>query len=241
MPSCPVRLRLYATIRDDQNTLLQTEDVVQCDFPIRSLPMHISAELLRTLWLEILGGVIAAGVVAVLVYLWTRAHRLASRTHRVLVYVSSGSTCRDPMAKVITEQILASRKLKHPIDIYAVGLAPTDKEASFGAQEIIKEMYHHDFLKNHKPAPVTAKLVNKANLILVMDKKLFDATESTLPRSKTYMLKPFFGLDGDITDPYHEHGERDPATLERYRACAAELKEILSQHIDKLLRALGAL
>jgi protein-tyrosine-phosphatase len=214
--------------------------------------------LLRSLWREILGGIIAIGVAAVLQEVYSKGalgilligiglsavlaivlRVLAGRTHKVLVYVSSGSTCRDPMAKAITEQLLAGRRLKHPVDIYAVGLVPSGTQTSYGARQAIKEMYNADLLKDHKPTAITDELVAKADLILVMDKKLFDATKNTLPQNKTHILKDFFGLDGDVTDPWKSIGERDPKMLERYKKCADELKQILSTHMDTLLNALG--
>jgi protein-tyrosine-phosphatase len=161
-------------------------------------------------------------------------------THKVLVYVSSGSTCRDPMAKAITEQLIVGRELKYPVDIYAVGLVPRAKQASYGARQAIKEMYNADLLKDHKPVTFTEELIDKADLILMMDKKLFNATKDRLPQNKTHILKEFFGLSGDVENPYRRRGERDPETLGRYRRCAAELKQILSTHMDTLLNALGA-
>jgi protein-tyrosine-phosphatase len=144
------------------------------------------------------------------------------------------------MAKAITEQLLVGRKLKHPVDIYAVGLVPKAKQASYGAQQAIKEMYNADLLKDHKPVTFTEELVDKADLILMMDKKLFNATKDRLPQNKTYILKEFFGESGDVANPWRPWGGRDPKTLERYRTCAAELKQILSTHLDTLLNALGA-
>lgn len=189
---------------------------------------------------EVAAGLIVAALLAMLAYLRGKAKRVRMHTRRVLLYVSQGGTCRDPMAKAITEQLFASRRLKHPIDIYAVGVMPVDTTASYGARKVIEEMYSVDLLRNHKPATAPKELIERADLILVMDKKLFDATDVTLPRSKTHILKEFFGLKGDIADPYRATGERDPETMKRYRDCANELREILSNHLDDLLRALDA-
>lgn len=174
-------------------------------------------KLLRSLWREILGGVIAIGLAAALgvgeVQQWSSPILLVGgallvvvvvalckllwRPHKVLVYVSSGSTCRDPMAKAITEQLLVGKKLKHRVDIYAVGLVPSGTEASFGARTTIKKMYREDLLKDHKPATFTPELVDKADLILVMDKRVLNATTATLPASKTHLLKEFFLQEDD--------------------------------------------
>jgi protein-tyrosine-phosphatase len=195
---------------------------------------------LYSLWPEVAAGVIAAGVVATLGFLYAKTGGWLRRNHRVLVFVSSGGTCRDPMAKVITEELLAGRKLKYPVDVYAAGLNPLETQASAAAQQTIKDMYHRDLLKDHKPVRLTPDLVERADLILVMDKSLYDVTKTTLPPTKTHILKEFFGVSGNIDDPYRYIGQTDPKTLARYRACADELRQILSQHMDTLLKALRA-
>jgi protein-tyrosine-phosphatase len=196
-------------------------------------------EWLHSLWPEVVAGVITAGVLASLGYLYAKTRTIVGRNRKVLVYVSSGGTCRDPMAKAITQQLLAGQKLKYPIDIYAVGLNPIENGPTFAARQTIKDMYRRDLLKDHKPTRFTADLVNKADLILVMDNTLFEATKNTLPSEKTHVLKDFFGLKGNVDDPYHSMGQKDPKTLARYRACADELKQIISENMDKLLKGLG--
>jgi protein-tyrosine-phosphatase len=120
-------------------------------------------------------------------------------------------------------------------------LVPSGTEASFGARETIKKMYREDLLKDHRPSTFTPELVDKADLILVMDKHVLNATTATLPANKTHLLKEFFlQQDDDIVDPYQEKGERDQATLRRYEACADELRRIISTHLDGLLKALDA-
>ena len=164
------------------------------------------------------------------------------RPRKVLVYVSSGGTCRDPMAKAITEQLLKNVKLKYPIDIYAVGMNPSDNEttASFAAQQTIKDMYNHDLLKKHRPMRISSRLMDKADLILVMDRHLFEGNKSTFPLEKTHVFQKFFtGVDGDIPDPYELFGAKDPVTLARYKACAEEIKKIISNNLGVLLKALG--
>ena len=81
---------------------------------------------------------------------------------RMLVYVSSGGTCRDPMAKVITTKLLEHRKLKHPLQIEAKALGPINKsEASYAARYAIKKMYKADLLAEHKPELLTRETVEQ--------------------------------------------------------------------------------
>ncbi len=196
-------------------------------------------EWLNSHWPGVEDGLLTTAVLAALGYFYSVARTYLHRNHKVLVYVSSGGTCRDPMAKAITEQLLKGHKLKHPIDVYAVGLNPLEKSASFAAQQTMKDMYGLDLLKRHRPRRFTQRLSDRANLILVMDRHLFTGNKNTFPSEKTYLLKQFFGLEGDIADPYQSMGQNDPKTLARYRACAEELKKIISENMDKLLTALG--
>lgn len=168
---------------------------------------------------------------AKLTTLWRR------RTPKTLVFLSSGSTCRDPMAKAIMSKLLVGRKLKHPIIIRAAGLGPiSEDEASYAARYVIKEIYGEDLLIDHKPELLTVELAKRADLILVMDKSLLLTPGKTLPKEKTFLLKEYFGLNGDLRDPWPDG--KDPATLSRYRRCAEELQQVLSQNLDRLVDVL---
>jgi protein-tyrosine-phosphatase len=155
------------------------------------------------------------------------------RRRKTLVFLSAGGTCRDPVAKAIASQLFQTRKLKHPIDIRAVGLGPVEEsKASYAARYVIKEMYGEDLLMDHKPEMLTKKLAQRADLILVMDRSLLTTPGKTLPSEKTYLLKEFFGGNGDVTDPYPDG--MNPETLARYRNCAEELRKLLTENIETL-------
>jgi protein-tyrosine phosphatase len=178
---------------------------------------------------------ISGASISVLFALWIWFRR-RDRT-KILVFLSTGSTCRDPMAKAITSKLLESRKLKHPIEIKAVGLGPIGKsEASYAARYVIKEMYNEDLLKDHKPELLTPELANEADLILAMDKSLLTSRGKTLPEGKTFLLKDFLGKSGDVTDPWPDG--KDEATLSRYRRCAEDLRQLLTENLDRLVRIL---
>ncbi len=145
------------------------------------------------------------------------------------------------MAKAITQELLKDVELKYPIDIYAFGMNPhkDEKGASLAARKAIEKMYGRDLLKDHKPKKIDSRVLDRADLILVMDRYLFKGNKSTFPLEKTHVLKKFFlGTDGDVEDPYRRIGTSDPETLARYQACAEEIKNIISENREKLLRAL---
>lgn len=119
----------------------------------------------------------------------------------------------------------------------AAGLGPLSKEeVSYAARYVIREMYGRDILKRHKPELLTPELAEKADLILTMDRHLQSHVGKTLPVGKTFLLKEFLGEKGDVRDPFPDG--KDPATIERYRACAEELKRLLSGQTDRIVKAL---
>ena len=163
-------------------------------------------------------------------------HYLRNR-HKILVFLSAGGTCRDPMAKAIAEQLLHSKNPRPRIRIRAAGLGPlSGTDASYAARYVIREMYGKDLLKHHRPELLTPELREEADLILVMDKSLLTTPGKTLPSGKAFLLKEFLGLEGDVVDPWPDG--KDDATLSRYRACAEELRTLLSSNTDRILKAL---
>ena len=170
------------------------------------------------------------------IYFIRKVYRI--RSGKTLVYVSTGGTCRDPMAKAITIKLLEKYKLRHPLHIIAAGRGPLSKtEASFGARYAIKEIYHEDLLADHKPELLTPELVNKADLILLMNRY----QKKGLPQEKTFGFKEFFGLEGDIDDPWDERQPdgQDMQTFSRYKKCADEIKTILETNIEHLIKVLN--
>lgn len=215
-------------------------------------------ETVPTLWREVAGGLVVAliiylttilyehplrlvvcvvGVLSIVIVAWFVVVQARSRT-RMLIYLSAGGTCRDPMAKAITDKLLEDRMLKFRIDVRAVGLAPGNhSHASYAARYVIREMYGEDLLKEHRATPLTNELIERADLILAMEKSMLLTPGKMFPKGKAFGLKEFFELPGEVTDPWPDG--KDAATLDRYRSCARELREILTANIVKLIDTLA--
>jgi protein-tyrosine-phosphatase len=86
-------------------------------------------------------------------------------------------------------------------------------------------LYGEDLLAFHKPKSLTPKIIEKADLILVMTSPM----KHGLPTAKTYTLKEYGGGAGDIMDPFG-------GDLGRYLKCANELSESLDKVIAWLLK-----
>lgn len=164
---------------------------------------------------------------------WLRDLGIAKRLdEKLVVFVSHGGTCRDPMAKVIAQKLLQANPPSYPIRFEAAALIqPSGPTASFAAREVIKEMFDKDLLATYRSSALSPALIEDADLILVMDTSLI--IRKLLPSEKTFVLKPYFGLTGDIVDPYPDG--RDEATLARYRTCARELREIIEANLASLI------
>jgi protein-tyrosine-phosphatase len=162
----------------------------------------------------------------------SHAARKLKKNGKLILFVSQGGTCRDPMATVIAEEAL---KVKMPeqnnIKFMGCGIGPSAaNEASFAAQHVIHEIYGKELLKTYKPNVVTQELIRAADLILVMDRHQLN--NKVFPENKTFLIKAFFGLKGDVKDPYPDG--RDEKTISRYRTCAEELKSIIENRFEYL-------
>jgi len=162
----------------------------------------------------------------------------ARRSRRLLVFVSSGGTCRDPMAKVIAEKLIQDRvpELKDlKVEGRALLKSTSKSEASHAARMAIRDLFGEDLLADYVPLSISARDIERSDLILVMAADLLHKDE--LPARKTYIFKEFFGFRGDVEDPWPDG--RDEETLTRYRATAEEIKTVMESGIDRLVRTLG--
>jgi|SRR5215218_406241 len=156
----------------------------------------------------------------------------------VVVFVSSGGTCRDPMAKAVTQALLARQAPDARIRLETGALGTPSKEsASNAARRAIQAMFGEDLLAAHRPSRLSGELIEDADLILVMTESM--RRSSMLPPEKTQLLTRFFGADGEIADPWPD-GE-DEETTRRYVRCAEELRRAIEPNLWRLVNFSPAL
>jgi len=162
---------------------------------------------------------------------WLRTLGLVKKPdQKLVVYASHGGTCRDPMAKAITLKALESNPPGYSLRIEAAAFfRPSAANASPEARQAIQEMYGEDLLSNHVASQLTKAKIDEADLILVMDGSMLQ--KDIFPARKTYLLKKFFGQEGNIADPYRRG-------IDRYRECAAELRAIIEPNVGRLIERL---
>ena len=154
-----------------------------------------------------------------------------------------GGTCRDPIAKAITDHLLDGRK--PGIIVKAAGiLKGHSRGASAAARAVVNERLGFDVLKNHRSTKLSNLVARRAKLILTMSidnkKQILKANPEF--SSKVYTLKEFFGLCGEIKNPFVENDLLSVAAMSRYNDCFDELEELLMApgNMEKLYDAVLA-
>ena len=197
-----------------------------------------SAENARDITVGLISTAVA-GLTAVLAR--DLAPRFARRLRRpTIVFVSTGGTCRDPMAKAILQELAHARRAK--INIYAAGIAHgLSKTASKAARRIVKEELGKDLLRWHQSRALNARLVSKADLILTMESHYAREVKKLFPDSagKVHTIAAFLGVGEEIANPYRKPNEIDPAALERYQTSFRQLRRALEGGAERIFRALG--
>jgi protein-tyrosine-phosphatase len=169
------------------------------------------------------------------VRVWLQDLGVAKRPdEKLLIFVSSGGTCRDPMAKIVLEKMIERSSPPFRLRIEARGLYPHGAIASMAARRAIAEVYGSDLLADHRPRPLAERYIQEADLILVMNTYLMKA----LPAEKTFVLNQYFGLPGEVADPWPD-GVDEGAT-NRYSSCLAELRRILEGNYGTLIDRLAS-
>ena len=148
-----------------------------------------------------------------------------------ILFVCTGNTCRSPMAEVIARQALAKRGWRH-VEVDSAGTsAAWDVPASPGALQAVADVGLD--LSTHRSQPLTAKLVAKADIILVMTPNHVDAVEALGEGTKVSLISEFMeGPDAGqpIDDPV-------AGPFEKY----VEARDRIARAVDGLLNRLAAI
>lgn len=196
------------------------------------------APLLAPSFLYLAGGAAVAGGAAGLIgYFASERH-----THEpTLVFVSTAGQCRDPMAKVIMDQLLKDRPI--PVATFATALRDNPgRRASKAARHVVSEEMGEDLLRNHRSRVLDDALITRADLILTMDEAHAQEIRKNFPAAaaRIYSICGFLGERGNIDDPWQAPDEMTSEAIDRYRTCFRRLHSTLSRGADAIYAAVVA-
>ncbi|HEX4773412.1 MAG TPA: hypothetical protein VH351_21450 [Bryobacteraceae bacterium] len=164
---------------------------------------------------------------------WLRDIGIAkSPTQKLVLFVSDGGTCRCAMSKIVAQQAFAGRSL--PFALRFESMAATYGNAVYasnGARQAIQEAFGQDLLQSHRVMRRNPGIIEDADLILVMEKRL----AGDLPAEKTRLITELFGECGEIQNPWPDF---NVGASDRYRDCLAQLRSLIEPFPDRLLQAL---
>ena len=162
-----------------------------------------------------------------------RFTRIASNRRKkrsqLVVFISTGDTCRGPMAAGYFSKLLAERGLAH-IEVRDAGIMTVPGLKA--TPEAIQVLDTVDVdLRRHSSRKLSNESVKRADLILGMSSFHVQSAlrQSDVARSKTFLFKEYVGFtekNVQISDPMG-------GTLEVYKKCFQEIKrccDLLIEH-----------
>lgn len=148
---------------------------------------------------------------------------------KTIVVVCTGNICRSPMAAGLLRARLAEDQKREDWRVISAGTWATgDRQASAYA---IDEMADRGIdLSTHRSRPVSAELMEKADLVLVMTQSHAEALSIAFPDQshKVHRLSEMVGQGYDIADPYG-------GTRLQYSYLAQELEQLIDEGYRRIV------
>lgn len=133
-----------------------------------------------------------------------------------ILFVCTGNTCRSPMAEGIFNKL--SEECGFKAQAKSAGLFVTEEQVSENSLGVCLE--NGIDISSHTPTPITAELINEADVILTMTSSHKVAFGGM---NKVFTAAEYFGGTGDIIDPYG-------GNIEIYREIFRQLETLIGNY-----------
>ena len=159
--------------------------------------------------------------------LLTRKVREA-QARKLLLFLSTGNTCRSPMAVGYFKKLLEERKIKN-IEIRSAGVMTIAGLLATDESKLMLDPYGVS-LDKHRSQPLTEEMIRRVDMILGMTPFHVQMSLRLSPaaRGKTFLLKEYTRTDPKnrpIPDPMG-------CTLEVYKRCFRQIKQACDRLIE---------
>lgn len=150
-----------------------------------------------------------------------------------ILFVCTGNTCRSLIAEGFAKKFIN----KHGLNNIEISSCGTYASPNYSVPEIVLKFLSNEDIdvSNHVSTPVTKELVERSDLVFVMEKLHLSDIVSLYPsvKDKIYLFKGYTGVDsgssGEIRDPI---GRSD----EVYKSCTEEIKRCVEDIFGKLFK-----
>ena len=152
---------------------------------------------------------------------------------KTVLVVCTANICRSPMAAALMRKHLAALGLSDEIEVQSAGVwARAGSSASEGSATVLARQGIS--LSDHRSQPMTAQLLEQADIVLVMEEEHRRSLFYLEPQHlrKVFLLTEMVGRSKDIADPYG-------GPMEGYVRTAAQLDQLIAEGLPMILKRIG--